>query len=59
MTPGKVYECKDCSRTFRVYEDEEREPKCPSCESVNTAPREAKPLPSWLLSRLTSEPGCK
>jgi Zn finger protein HypA/HybF involved in hydrogenase expression len=57
MTLGKVYECKDCSRTFRVDEVEVKEQKCPSCESTNTAPRQAKPLPSWLMSRLTSESG--
>ena len=55
--PGKVYECKDCGRAFRVCEDEEKEPKCPSCESENTAPKQAKPLPSWLLTDAKSGSG--
>jgi len=54
---GKQYECKDCGRGFRVYEEEKREPICPSCESGNTAPKEVRPLPSWLLSKTTSGSG--
>jgi len=50
---SKQYECKDCGRGFRVYEEEKREPKCPSCESGNTAPKQVGPLPSWLLSKMT------
>ena len=47
--PGKEYECKDCGRGFRVYEEEKKAPKCPSCGSVDITPR--KPLttlPSWV-----------
>jgi len=47
--PGKEYECKDCGRAFLVYEEEKREPKCPSCEGVNVARKQAQPLPEWLL----------
>ena len=52
--PGTEYECKDCSRAFRVYEEEKKEPKCPSCESESVAPKKAKPLPAWLLSKITA-----
>jgi Zn finger protein HypA/HybF involved in hydrogenase expression len=49
--PGTEYECKDCSRAFLVYVVEDKEPKCPSCESGNVAPKQAQPLPSWILSK--------
>jgi Zn finger protein HypA/HybF involved in hydrogenase expression len=55
--PGMVYECKDCGRAFRVYEVEKKEPKCPSCESGNTAMKQGPPLPSWILSKITSDSG--
>jgi predicted Zn-ribbon and HTH transcriptional regulator len=46
---GKPYECKDCGRGFRVDEAEERDPKCPSCESGNVSPRQSKVvLPPWV-----------
>lgn len=54
---GKVYECKDCGRTFRVYEEERKEPKCPSCESANTVLKQARPLPSWVLPNATPGSG--
>jgi len=47
--PGEQYECRDCGRAFRVYEDEKKGPKCPSCESENIAPRQPlTTLPSWV-----------
>jgi predicted nucleic acid-binding Zn ribbon protein len=55
--PGKIYECKDCGRAFRVYEEEKKESKCPSCESTNTALKQAQPLPSWLLANRASGSG--
>ena len=45
---GKEYECKDCERAFRVTE-EDKEPKCPSCESENVTPKKQLPLPDWML----------
>lgn len=54
--PDKEYECKDCGRAFRVNE-EKKEHKCPGCESENTAPKEARPLPSWLLPEPTTGSG--
>ncbi len=44
---GTEYECKDCSRAFRVREEGKRL-KCPGCKSENVAPKEKKPLPGWL-----------
>ena len=47
--PGKQYECKDCGRAFRVYDEEKKEPKCPSCESKNTSlAQPLTTLPSWI-----------
>jgi DNA-directed RNA polymerase subunit RPC12/RpoP len=44
---GKEYGCKDCGRAFLIKE-EEKEPKCPGCESKNVAPKEKRPLPGWM-----------
>jgi len=55
--PGKEYECKDCGRAFRVYKEGQKEPKCPSCESENTALKPAQPLPSWMQFKATSGSG--
>jgi hypothetical protein len=55
--PGKEYECKDCGRAFRVYKEEKKVPMCPGCESTNTAPKPARPLPSWILAKTTSGSG--
>jgi predicted nucleic acid-binding Zn ribbon protein len=55
--PDKEYECKDCGRAFRVYKEEKKEPRCPGCESGNTAPKQALPLPSWILFKATSGSG--
>ena len=46
---GKEYECKDCERAFRVTDEEQKELKCPSCESENVAPKKQRPLPDWML----------
>jgi Zn finger protein HypA/HybF involved in hydrogenase expression len=48
---GKEYECKDCGRAFRGYEEEMKQPKCPSCESENVAPKKAQSLPPWIISK--------
>ena len=51
------YECKDCGRAFRVDEEEKGTPKCPSCESENTALRRPlTTLPSWVTFE-TAPPG--
>jgi hypothetical protein len=55
--PGKEYECRDCGRAFRVYKEEKKGPKCPSCESGNTALKQAQPLPSWISFKTTSGSG--
>jgi DNA-directed RNA polymerase subunit RPC12/RpoP len=52
---GKEYECKDCSRAFLVKEDE-KEPKCPGCESKSVAPKKERPLPEW-MSKVQKESG--
>jgi DNA-directed RNA polymerase subunit RPC12/RpoP len=55
---SKQYECKDCGRGFRVREEEEKEPKCPGCESRNTAPRQSRvTLPSWISFETTPGSG--
>ena len=54
---GTEYECKDCGRAFRVDEEEKRGPKCPSCEGGNVAPKQARPLPPWMLRLLKNETG--
>jgi hypothetical protein len=55
--PGKEYECKDCGRAFRVYKEEKKAPMCPGCESKNTSPKQARPLPPWVLSKIESKSG--
>jgi DNA-directed RNA polymerase subunit RPC12/RpoP len=45
---GKEYGCEDCGRAFRVKE-EEKEPKCPGCESENVTPKKQQPLPQWIF----------
>jgi DNA-directed RNA polymerase subunit RPC12/RpoP len=52
---SKEYGCKDCERAFLVRE-EEKEPKCPGCESKNIAPKEKRPLPEWMC-KVQSESG--
>lgn len=57
--PGKEYECKDCGRGFLVYEEDEKEPRCPSCDGGNVAPKAARPLPEWLIRKRNSDrSGC-
>ncbi len=46
--PGKEYECKECRRTFLVYEENKRELECPSCEGGNVALKQERPLPKWI-----------
>ena len=46
---GKDYECRDCGRGFLIYGEEKKEPACPGCESVSVVPKQAKPLPEWLV----------
>ncbi len=55
--PGTEYECGECGRAFLVHEGEKKEPKCPGCESENVAPRKARPLPSWLMSKVSEGSG--
>ena len=54
--PGKEYECKDCGRAFLVYE-EKKTLICPSCDGENIAPKEARPLPQWIIEKNNVKPG--
>lgn len=54
--PGKEYECKDCGRAFLVYE-EKKTLICPSCDGENIAPKEARPLPQWIIEKNNIKPG--
>ncbi len=51
---SKEYQCKDCGRAFQVTE-EEKAPKCPSCESENVAPKSQQVLPDWVYRQ--NQPG--
>ncbi len=56
---GEEYECKDCGRAFLVREEEKRILKCPGCGSENVVPRQARPLPEWVIhNRNASRSGC-
>lgn len=53
---GTEYECRDCGRAFRFDQNEEREPRCPSCQGGNVTVRQARPLPQWIIRKKEAAP---